>query len=198
MLWQTGTLGQKLRLMIIAPLGYRLTRNSKKLYRSPAYLITPDLETPVERLLQYYLLRWDIEVNNRDEKSQFGVADAQARALKSVERGPQFMVIAYSLLILSSLLAFGPERTDDYLPQPRWRKKKLRRPSTLDIIAQFRRETALRQFGILQIEVMVSKNARKKSTKNDKTTGFVTTRAPNPRPVDLPVDIFSAMLYADA
>ena len=143
-------------------------------------------------------MRWDIEVNTRDEKCQLGIADAQVRAPKSVERGPQFMVIAYSLLILSSLQAYGPERTDDYLPQPKWRNKKGRRPSTLDIIAQLRRETALRQLQMLQDEVIVSKSARKKSTKNDKTTGFVTTRAPDQKLIDLPVDIFSAMFYADA
>jgi hypothetical protein len=69
-LWQMGTLRQpcRFRLIVIAPLGYRLKKGSKLLYREPAYLLIPDVETPVEPLLQYYLLRWDIEVNHRDEK----------------------------------------------------------------------------------------------------------------------------------
>lgn len=197
-LWQTGTLGQKLRLIIIAPLGYRLTKNSKKLYRKPAYLITPDLETPVEQLLQYYFLRWDIEVNNRDEKSLLGVGDAQVRAPKSVKRNPQFMVIAYSLLILASMQAYGPERTDDYLLQPKWRRKKNRRPSALDIIAQFRYEVAQRQLGAELTELIALKNARKKVRKKSKTTGFVPPAAAVQTPCDLPVNIFSALFYADA
>ncbi|MGH7492401.1 MAG: transposase, partial [bacterium] len=120
---------QRYRLIIIAPLGYRLHKGSKKLYREPVYLMTRDVDTPVEQLLQYYFLRWDIEVNHRDEKSLLGVGDAQVRAPLSVERNPQFAVANYGLLLLASIRAYGAARTDDYLPLPKWRDEIDRRPS---------------------------------------------------------------------
>jgi hypothetical protein len=46
---------------------------------------------------------------------------------------PQFQVAAYSLLLLASLLAFGFQRTNDYLPLPLWRRKSIR-PSLLDLL----------------------------------------------------------------
>lgn len=122
-LWPKGTGRIPCRLIIIAPLGYRLTKGSKLLYRQPAYLLIPDTETPVELLLQYYFLRWDIEVNHRDEKSLLGLGDAQLRTPKSVKRQPQFSVLIYSLLLLASIRAYGAQRTEDYLPVPKWRKK---------------------------------------------------------------------------
>jgi hypothetical protein len=197
-LWQTGTLRQRCRLIIIAPLGYRLKKGSRKLYRDPAYLIIPDMETAVERLLQYYFLRWDIEVNHRDEKSLLGVGDAQVRAPLSVERNPQFAVISYSLLLLAGIRAYGPERTDDYLPLPKWRNETDRRPSTLDILSQFRREVMLAQLQIDLEAQLNSKSASEKLQKGGKTTGFVTTENEPRSPLILPIDIVSALLYADA
>ncbi|MDR2051685.1 MAG: hypothetical protein LBQ63_07950, partial [Deltaproteobacteria bacterium] len=38
-------------------------------YRNPAYLLCTDPDLPVERLLQAYLWRWEIELNFRDEKT---------------------------------------------------------------------------------------------------------------------------------
>ena len=37
------------------------------------------LNLPVEKLLQYYLWRWGIEVNFRDEKTLIGTGQAQVR-----------------------------------------------------------------------------------------------------------------------
>ncbi len=197
-LWPTGTQRQPYRLIIIAPLGYRLQKNSRKLYREPAYLLVPNVDAPVEQILQYYFLRWDIEVNHRDEKSLMGVGDAQVRAPLSVERNPQFAVITYSLLLLASIRAYGAKRTDDYLPLPKWRKETNRRPSTLDILSQFRREIMLNQ---LQIDLRTqghARNASKKIAKGGKTTGFVTPEKRARSPLILPINIISALLYADA
>lgn len=154
------------------------------------------METPAEQLLQYYFLRWDIEVNHRDEKTLLGVGDAQVRAPLSVKRNPQFAVIVYSLLLLASLRAYGAKRTDDYLPLAKWRKDTDRRPSTLDILAQFRREVMWEQLEIDLQQQINSKNTSKKSQNEDKTTDFVTTQKESQSPLNLPVNIISALLYA--
>ncbi len=186
------------RLIIIAPLGYRLRKGSKKLYREPVYLLTTDTTTPAEHLIQYYFLRWDIEVNHRDEKSLLGIGDAQVRAPLSVERNPQFAVATYSLLLLASLRAYGAARTEDYLPLPKWRQEMDRRPSTLDIVAQFRREVMVAQLHKAVASCLHENSASEKLPLSAKSTGFVTTPAVSSSPVDLPVDIIAALLYADA
>jgi len=196
-LWQMGTLRQLCRLIVIAPLGYRLKKGSKVLYREPAYLLIPDVETPVEPLLQYYFLRWDIEVNHRDEKSLLGVGDAQVRDPDSVARNPQFAVVTYSLLLLASIRAYGAWRTDDYLPLPSWRQEVQRRPSTLDILAQFRREIMMTQLTMNLEQQAQSKNENKKTRPVTKKTGFATSAKESRSPLNLPVNVISAMLYAD-
>lgn len=139
-LWRSGTRTLPLRLIIIAPLRYRRTKKSRLLYRDPAYLLTTDLTTPVTHLMQAYFDRWEIEVNHRDEKSLFGVGDAQVWSAKAAWRVPQFQVAIYAMLLLASLIAYGPKRTGDYLPLPKWDKREARRPSILDILALLREE----------------------------------------------------------
>lgn len=139
-LWKSGTRDRPLRLIIIAPLRYRRTKKSKLLYRDPAYLLTTDLNSPVEILIQAYFDRWEIEVNHREEKSLFGVGDAQVWSELAAPRVPQFQVAVYAMLLLASLMAYGAKRTDDYLPLPKWRKEEERRPSILDILALLREE----------------------------------------------------------
>jgi DDE superfamily endonuclease len=196
-LWQS--LGeQPCRLIIIAPLGYRLHKGAKKLYREPVYLITCDLDTPVEQVLQYYFLRWDIEVNHRDEKSLLGVGDAQVRAPLSVTRNPQFAVALYALLLLASIRAYGATRTDDYLPLPKWRRVNDRRPSTLDILAQFRREVMAAQLTSEARHNREANSAREKFLPATESTDFVITLPASSSKVDLPVSIIAALLYAEA
>lgn len=139
-LWRSGTLTKPLRLIIIAPLRYRPTAKHRLLYREPAYLLTTDFTTPVETLIQAYFDRWEIEVNHRDEKSLLGVGQAQVWSVKSAFRVPQFQVAIYAMLLLAALIAYGPKRTNHYLPLPKWRKQEERRPSTLDILALLREE----------------------------------------------------------
>lgn len=49
-------------------------------------------------------------------------------------RVPQFQVAIHAMLLLASLIAYGPKRTGDYLPLPKWDKRKVHRPSCLDIL----------------------------------------------------------------
>ena len=105
----------------------------------PAFLLTTDLLSPANILIQMYFDRWEIEINHRDEKDLLGVGEAQVRSTQSVPRQPAFVVAAYSTLLLAALSRFGPGRTDVYLPLPKWRRK-ARRPSLLDLVAIFRKE----------------------------------------------------------
>ena len=132
--WSRSGHLQQLRLVVIRPLGYRLRKGSKLLYRDPAYLICTDINLSLEDILQAYVYRWEIECNHRDEKSYIGVAEGQVRAPHAVSRLPQFQVAGYSLLLLASLIAHGFERGDQFLPLPKWRNHPSVRPSILDLL----------------------------------------------------------------
>jgi len=138
-LWPGGARRQRLRLIILAPTPYRLTKEGRLLYRDAAYLLTPDLKVPVATLLQAYCDRWQIEVNHRDLKDTLGMGDAQVWATRSVPRQPSFVAATYSLLLLAGLMAYGPQRTADYEPLPKWRRHATR-PSCLDLVTQLRKE----------------------------------------------------------
>ena len=137
--WRKSGADLPVLLMVIKPVGYRLRKGSKLLYRDAAFLICTDPHLAVETLLQAYIDRWQIECNHRDEKSFIGVAQGQVRSPKAVARLPQFQVAGYSLLLLASLLAYGSNRTADFLPLPKWRGKSVR-PSLLDILNLLRQQ----------------------------------------------------------
>ena len=141
--WPHGARRRPLRLIILAPTPYRNSPNGRTNYRQPAYILTTDLKRPACQIIQCYLDRWQIEVNHREEKSQFGVGDAQVRNAKSVPRQPAFVVAVYAMMLLSAQKAYGAERTVAYVPLPKWRKG-ARRPSCLDIVNQLRREMEAR------------------------------------------------------
>lgn len=138
-LWRGGAGLRPLRLIVIAPQPYRTKSCGGKDYRHPAYLLTTDRITPAEVLIQIYIDRWQIEVNHREEKDLLGVGQAQVWSEQSVPRQPAFIVALYSLLMLASLLEFGPGRTLAFAPLPPWRKHAIR-PSVLDLIHLVRRE----------------------------------------------------------
>jgi len=137
--WSKAGPDKPLLLVVVKPVGYRLRKGSKLLYREPAFLICTDPNLDLKTLVQAYVYRWEIEVNHHDEKSIIGVAQSQTRNPQAVDRQPQLQVASYSLLLLSSILAHGFERTDDYLPLPKWRAKSLR-PSTSDLINLLRQQ----------------------------------------------------------
>jgi hypothetical protein len=131
--WRKAGADLPLQLVVIKPLGYRLRKGSKVLYRQPAFLICTDPQLDLQTLLQAYIDRWEIECNHRDEKSLIGAAQGQVWNPLAVVRLPQFQVAIYSLLLLASILAYGFQRTAVYLPLPLWRRKSIR-PSVLDLL----------------------------------------------------------------
>jgi hypothetical protein len=130
LLWRNSGTQQTLRLMIIAPLGYRLTQGAKLLYRAPAYLLCTDPNLAVEQLIQAYLWRWGIETNFRDEKSLIGVGDAQVRTPASNSHLPAVMVAAYSMLLVAALRLYKAGSSPAALAQPKWRTA-LQRPNAV-------------------------------------------------------------------
>lgn len=139
--WQGGAKKRELRLLVVEPVGYRTTKKGRKYYRQPAYLLTTDLTTPAEQLLQDYFDRWGIEVNHRDEKEILGVGEAQVWNKNSVCKVPVLLVAMYSWLLLAGLKCYGPERTEVYAPLPQWRKA-AKRPSCLDLVTLLRKQLA--------------------------------------------------------
>jgi DDE superfamily endonuclease len=127
---------QNLQLLVIAPLGYRLRKGSKLLYRQPAFLLCTDPALCIQTLLQSYLWRWDIEVNFRDQKSLLGIGEAQVRNPYSVQSQPAVAVAAYGLLLLAAAQA-----NLQALSQPKWRSdSEPKRLSTASLINLLRHE----------------------------------------------------------
>lgn len=121
-LWPRGGKRRLLRLLIVAPTPYRAAGKGRRrwYYREPAYLLTTDLSSPAEQLLQAYFDRWQIELEHRDLKTGLGVGHAQVWNDKSVERLPPAHVAMWSMVKLAALRTHGPTRTDAYPPRPAW------------------------------------------------------------------------------
>jgi hypothetical protein len=137
--WQGGSKKREVRLLVVAPVGYRTTKKGRKYYHKPAYLLTSDLTTSATVLLQAYFDRWGIEVNHRDEKEIVGVGEAQVWNEQSVSKVPALLVAMYSWLLLAGLKCYGPRRTADYEPLPKWRRG-AKRPSCLDLVTLLRKQ----------------------------------------------------------
>jgi len=139
--WQGGARKREVRLLVVAPVGYRTSKNGRKYYRQPAYLLTTDLTTSAVELLQAYFDRWGIEVNHRDEKEILGVGQAQVWNKHSVSKVPALLVAMYGWLLLAGLKCYGPTRTEVYEPLPKWRRG-AKRPSCLDLVTLLRKQLA--------------------------------------------------------
>ena len=128
--------GKDLRLVVIKPLAYRPPGSSKITYRKPAYLLVTDPDLALDKVIQYYVWRWEIEVNFHDEKQLFGVGQAHLRTETSVQQFPALLVAAYSILHLACRQSLSP---DDRLPLPLWRKATVpARKTTQELIALLR------------------------------------------------------------
>ena len=141
-----GTGAADVRVVIIRPLAYRPRKGTHLLYRNPAYLLCTDPNLPLERLLQSYLWRWEVELNFRDEKTVIGVGEAQVRTKAAVEAVPSFVVAAYAFLLLA-----GTEVNTRQLllPKPKWRTTAHQaRLSTASMIGMFRSQLWGKAMGV--------------------------------------------------
>jgi hypothetical protein len=163
--WRSAGPNSTLQLMVIRPLGYRLTKSSKKIYKEPAYLICTDNDLDIQKLLQDYLWRWEIEVNFRDEKTLLGCGQAQVRHPQSVERVPAFITAIYSLLHLAAHRSLK-ESNQNLLPRPKWYpKKEGQRHTTRDLINNIKAQAWVRSIGI-NFSGFVNSEIKSQSHKN--------------------------------
>jgi hypothetical protein len=177
--WRTAGGVHLLRLIVIAPLAYRLSKNSKVMYRKPAFLVCTDPELPVQQVVQAYFRRWDIEVNFRDEKQLIGVGEAQVRSRASVQAAPAMAVVSYAMLLLASLKAFGPKGFPYSIPSPKWRTDlQPQRASTMALIRHLRHELWGRSLGMPNF------------------SGFATQTHVDTKPQKFIPSLASAVLYA--
>lgn len=143
-LWRKSGTRQLLRIVVIAPLSYRLRKASRLLYRQPAFLLCTDPALPIEELLQYYLWRWGIEVNFREEKTLLGAGEAHVRTASSNRHLPAVVVASYALLWIAALRMHRRGELPPGLQPPKWRTPKLldphALPSTGDLLRTLRYE----------------------------------------------------------
>ena len=143
-LWRKAGTDMLIRVVVIAPLGYRLRNGSRMLYRQPAYLICTDPDMPLEKFLQYYLWRWGIEVNFREEKTLIGTGQAHVRTPDSNQHLPAVTVAAYAMLWTATLQALAGGSDFQGLQPPKWRKDRAldgNLPSTGSLLRLLRYET---------------------------------------------------------
>lgn len=128
-----GTGDTPARLVVIRPLAFRQNAGARIRYRDPAYLICTDPHLTLEKVIQAYVWRWEIEVNFRDQKTILGVGEAQVRTPHAAAVVPMFLTAAYSFLLLAA------STTKITLPRPKWqRSDSSERASTTRIIGSLR------------------------------------------------------------
>jgi hypothetical protein len=180
-LWRAAGSAVPLVLIVVAPLGYRLTRRSRLLYRRPAYLICTDPTLPPAEILAAYVARWDIEVNFRDEKSLLGLDEAQVRTPVSAHLAPTLAVLAYAFLLLAATRAFGSTGGSTILPLPKWRQA-----------APPRRLTTPQLMNQLRFELWAS------ALHPEHFSDFVTTPPPRTNSLKFRPPLASALFYAQS
>jgi hypothetical protein len=178
-LWRAAGLGHVLQVVIIAPLSYRLRKNSKQLYHRPAFLICTEAELDLRSLVQDYIQRCDIELNFREEKTLLGVGQAQVRNAHSVEAVPALQVASYSMLLLAALRIGDGRDGAGLVPTPKWNNSSpAPRTTTPRAINQLRAELWGRALGLTNF------------------SDFVEQRRPIAKPQKFIPDPSSAVLYA--
>lgn len=134
--WKKAGVDRPLRVLVIAPLAYRLRKGDKRLYRHPAFLICTDPEVDLPQIVQTYLHRWDIETNFRDQKTLLGLGQAQVRDPQSVQAVPLLACAAYAMLLTAAILS----GTKGSALAPKWRPRQHKRPSTASLLNRLRYE----------------------------------------------------------
>lgn len=132
--WPRATADRPVTAGLIKPLGYRLPKGGKLLYGQPADLLVAGEPADLRQVVQAYLLRWQIAVSFRDEKTILGAGKAQVWNPRSVERAPAFLVACHAAMLLASISALGGRRNEQFEPLAPWRQDKVRRPSARDLV----------------------------------------------------------------
>lgn len=122
--WKDGTKSKLMRLLIVMPVPHTVVGRKKRGYNKPGYLLTTDLDSPPEELIQAYLDRWQIEVLHRDLKTGLGVGQVQAFSESANEKVHGAQVAGYAMLSIAALQTLGGARNEALPELPAWRKRK--------------------------------------------------------------------------
>ena len=183
LLWRTSGVNRRLKLVVIAPLHYRLRAGSKLLYRQPAFLLCTDPDLDTQQIVQNYVWRWDIEVNFREQKSLLGIGQAQVRTPGSTQHVPALLTASYAMLLLASIRSHSQAEPPALLPRPKWcARSKPIRTSTQRILHQLQAEIWGRGLGL---------NPQGFSS-------FPSRPHPNQKPEKLLPSLADALLYCNA
>ena len=151
-----GTGARDVRIVVIRPLAYRPRKGARLLYRDPVSLVCSDPELPLQRLLQAFVWRWEIEVNFRDEKTVLGVGEAQVRTPAAVQAVTRFVVAAYAFLLLAAA-----QTGRIALPPPKWRQDlPPQRDSTPRLLGALRHQLWARALGVNLTHVAYNKEGK--------------------------------------
>jgi hypothetical protein len=102
----------------------------------------------IQDLLQFYLWRWEIEVNIGETKSILGVGQAQVRNAEPVQLVPSFLTAIYSLLHLAFIECQNCDKID-WIPRAKWyHKKKNKRITTGDILNIMKAQIYCKAIGV--------------------------------------------------
>lgn len=165
--WEAAGAKHNLQLVIVRPLRYRLSKKSRLLYRKPCYLICTDNNLDIEKLLQAYLWRWEIEVNFRDEKTLLGAGKAQVRNEGSVASVPAFIAAIYSFLLIAAHRTYRKPDRSKLLPRPKWYPaKNEQRLSTGEILNLLRSQLWAKALGCDSFTGFVKRELETQSRKN--------------------------------
>lgn len=165
--WRPAGKAYDLKLVVVAPLCYRINPKGKHLYRSPAYLICTDPQASVEDILQNYVRRWDIEVNFRDQKTLLGVGEAQVRSPQAVQKVPALATAAYAALLCASIQVFGHHGIPDTLPKPKWQRRRPRRATTPQLLNHLRQEVWAEVINFSSFEDPITPHTKPEKSKPD-------------------------------
>lgn len=161
--------GRDLRLVIVRPLAYRPATGRSLLHRDPVYLICTDLNLDLDRLIQAYLWRWEIEVGFRDQKTLLGSGQAQVRTSAGVERVPALIAAACGFMHLALTKSSPDGNGIAHLPRPRWQKLRPgQRCTTQQAINTLRAELWGQALGVRNLGDFVKR--RQMLAKHRKTT----------------------------
>lgn len=122
--WKDGTKSKLMRLLIVMPVPHTVVGRKKRGYNKPGYLLTTDLNSSPEELIQAYLDRWQIEVLHRDLKTGLGVGQVQVFSESANERIHGAQVAGYAMLNIAALQTLGGARSEALPELPAWRKRK--------------------------------------------------------------------------
>lgn len=102
-----------LRLIVIACQPYKCKTSGKINYREAVQVLTTDLKSSPTSIIRGYFGRNEIEQNHRDMKSELGFGDAQIRNPSSCNRQPFVVMMAYSMLLITTIHKWGMGLPDE-------------------------------------------------------------------------------------